>query len=481
MFLIRFFIISILVGCFSDMNAQCPLDSSKLELKAEYFDNPAFGNFLSLRKDRLGRDLLFTTTKDAGLKIFRIENGNLNLHKQFAPSVFGGGDVISLQQQGEYLYLTLGDIWNTNENVGLAILDVSDESSMVVTDTINFPSMAGGAADVFIQNDTAYLAAMRNGIVLLDVRDKKNIQFISQLTFGNDFPHRDSSNSDAYNARGIWVKDNYAYVCYDRGGLRVVDLADPVHPKEVAKYCFQNLVNYATAYNHIWIHQNLAFVAIDYYGMEILDISDPLHIRHKAHWHPQDWAPATNDFPTWAGSKGHANEIAYDEHCNSVFLSAGKTDVAIIDVNDSNNPVTCGLIGNAADTYGTWGIDYFSRHVYASYIWSPFFPPHSNYTGFRAFEIPDCVTTTVKPYEDHDARVVFIYSKEKGTINFKFRDPTQALKIKIFSLSGLELFADEYSNLNELQVNEKFQAGFYLIQMQFENKPEKNYKFILPE
>ncbi|MBK9109465.1 MAG: hypothetical protein IPM92_14105 [Saprospiraceae bacterium] len=466
MFFYKYWICISLVFVCIHLKAQCSIDTSQIKIQTEYFDNPAFGNFLSLRKDRLGRDLLYATSKDGGLKIFSTTSTVPQLIQQMNAATFGSRDVIFIQQEGAYVYLSLGDIWNTNETVGFAILDVSNPAQIKIADTLFLDAMPGGGAAIYIDGDLAYLAGMSNGLIILDIKDKRNIQFVSQLKFGNDFPHKDSSNATAYNARGIWVKDQYAYVCYDRGGLRVVDVSKPDSPKEVSKYCFSNLINYATAYNHIIIDHHLAYVSIDYYGMEILDISNPLNIRHKAWWHPEDWAPATNDFNTWAASKGHANEIAYDPICNLIYLSAGKSDAVIVDVKNPSNPQTCGIVGSAADDYGTWGLDYFDEKIYLSYIWSPFFPPHSNYTGFRVYEIPACTITNSqndKQLSDDLAKISF---GPDGIINIQVQNYTPSLKVKIFSTLGHLVYSKSFSTMYQLNFNPHLSNAVYYISLE---------------
>lgn len=448
------------------LHTQCYTDTSQIQMRAEYLDNPAFGNFLSLRKDRLGRDLLYATTKDAGLKIFSTATSPPQLLQNLHTSYFGGRDVINIQQEGTYLYLTLGDIWNTHETIGFAILDVSNPTQINIADTLFLDTMPGGGAAIYIDGDLAYLAGMRNGLIILDIKDKKNIQFVSQLIFGNNYPHKDSSNPMAYNARGVWVKDHYAYVCYDRGGLRVVDISKPDSPKEVSKYCFSNLINFATAYNHIFINNNLAYVAIDYYGMEILDISNPLKLQHIGWWHPEDWAPATNDYPTWAGSKGHANEIAYDPICNLIFLSAGKSDAVIVDVMDPSNPQTCGKIGDAADDYGTWGLDYFDEKIYLAYIWSPFFPPHSNYTGFGVFELPACTITNTQNDKKLSGDLAQISFGPNGIIHIQVQNYTPSLNVKIFTTAGHLVYSQSFCTLHKIEFNPHLSNGLYYLSLE---------------
>lgn len=378
----------------ASLNAQChpnQIDSIPL---VKHFSNPAFGNFLSIKKDRLNRPLIYTSTKDGGLQIYSIQNGSVSLYKHFPVASFANLDVINIVQQDHYLYVCLGDIWNTNERLGLAVMDVGDIHSIRLLDTLFLPELKGGIANVFLQGNIAFMAGMQAGLILVDITQKNNLQLLSRLPFSNDFPHHDSNNSSAYNARGVWVKDSIAFVCYDRGGLRMVNISNPHQPVQISQYCRSDLIDSATAYNNLWISQDLAYVAIDYYGMEVLDISNPHQIKPIGFWHPADWAKATTNFQVWSQSKGHANEIYYDAKCEKVYLAAGNTDAIGIDVSLPSNPETCSSFMIDADHYGSWGIDYHRDSLYLTYIWSPFFPPYSNYTGFCIYATQDCTTST---------------------------------------------------------------------------------------
>ena len=428
------------------------------------FSNPAFGNFLSIKKDRLGRAMVYCATKDGGLKIFDVGTGVPFLLQQFPVSMFRQSDVINIQQINEHLYVCLGDIWNNHEASGLAVFDVEHATDIRLLDTLFFPPFPGGVSTLFIDHEMAYLATMQHGMLIVDVDDKTDLKFISQLTFGNDFPHKDSSNALAYNARGIWVQGNYAYVCYDRGGLRIVDVRDPHMPKEVGRYCFEALVDSATAYNHLWIHQNLAYLAIDYAGLEILDITDPMHPKHVSWWHPDTWANPTNNFNRWSNSRGHANEIVYDESCQRIYLAAGNTDAVSIDVSNPLQPTTCTLYELNAEHYGSWGLDFHRDVLYLAYIWSPFFPPYSNYTGFCMYQTKDCKSTNLKAIDDLNDMITLQLIGDALHIHSKLNGVNIALDIG--NTSGKMYHAQLRENQNPFRLDvSQWPSGLYWCQL----------------
>lgn len=348
------------------------------------FTNPAFGVSTTAEKDRLHRPYVYLANTNGGLKVYDLTPvGTPTVSANISKSALGNLGAINLYQDSIWLYVALGDIWDTTELPGLAIIDVSDPASPVILDTFVYQGLTGGAGDVKVKGNYAYLAANQNGLVILDISNKSNIQYVSTLPLDMNFPHSPMGAASMFNARGIELKGNNAYIAFDRGGFRIVDISNVNSPSQVGQYCSDSLINKATAYNNVVVHNNIAYVAIDYYGMEILDVSNPAAITQISHWHPANWAPATNDYGTWNNALGHANEIAYDSVCQKIYMSAGKSDVVSIDVSNPANPTTCEVFGSTSDAYGTWGLDFYDNAVYLAYIWSPFFPPHSNYTGFR--------------------------------------------------------------------------------------------------
>jgi len=421
------------------------------------FTNPAFGISTSPEIDKLNRPFTYLATVSGGVKIYDINTfGNSTIVATVPKSELGNLDAINLFQDSIWLYVSLGNIWDTTEMAGLAIIDVSNPSSPDVLDFYIHPGLGGGSGAVITRGDFAYLAANKNGLVILNISNRINIQFTSALTLFNNYPHTAAGSNSLYNARGIGLNENHAYVCYDRGGLRIIDISDVNIPVQINQYCFLPLIDKSTAYNNIAIHNNLAFVAIDYYGMEVLDISNPHSITQIGWWHPITWADTTNNYITWANSVGHANEIVYDSACQMIYLSAGKSDAVAIDVSVSSNPVTCETYGSTTDTYGTWGIDFFDGKISIAYIWSVALPPYSNYTGFKILQTK-CNTTEL--IENINASSLTLYPNPSSNL-VKVNIPNHNLKfIRLFKYTGAliqEYFTPEFSIQN-------LPSGFYFM------------------
>ncbi len=460
------------------LQAQCQ-QPIRLTERTSLFTNPAFGIAVSVKMDRLDRSILYLASKNAGIKIYDLTD---SLNPQLISSILSSDlenlDAIQIIQKEHELYVCLGDIWNTDQEAGLAIIDVSDVKVPKVLDVYKHPGSMGGAAAAFVDDNTVYLAAMRNGLIVLDVSNPNSIRLKGQVLFSNAFPHSDSSNVAAYNARGICVKDQFAFVCYDRGGLRIVDLSDPTHPVEKASYCNPALVNKATAYNAIAIDQNHAFVSLDYYGVEVLDISDPIHCSKIGWWHPTTWADTTNQFNIWANSRGHANELLYDSICKKLYVAAGRTDLAVIDVADPRDPQSCGQYGFEDDDYGTWGCDFYKNKIAVSYIWSPFFPPYSNYTGFRELNADDCLILNTLNSQSTELNAQLVYDSRTRQLKLIFNKEYHHLNIQLFSIDGKEICRKKINHQSSCEFSLEYISGVYFVRM-MDGKQEKVIKLVL--
>lgn len=401
------------------------------------FSNPFFGITTTPEADKLNRPFEYVASVSGGLKIYNNNDaGNPILLSTIPKSNLGNLDVINLYQDSIWLYVCLGNIWDTTEMAGLAIINVSNPLAPQIMDYYIYPGLTGGSGAVAIQGPYAYLAANQNGLIILDISNKNKIQFKSKLILDQHFPHSKMGSPSLYNARGIALQGHFAYVCFDRGGLRIIDISDLNKPAQINQYCFPALIDKATAYNNIVIQNKIAYVSIDYYGMEILDISNPKNITQLGWWHPASWAEATNDFNTWSNSEGHANELAYDPDCNILYIAAGKSDLVAIDVSDPQHPQTCQTYGTPDDDYGTWGLDFYNHKVHIGYIWSPVAPPHSNYTGYKILQT-NCKTTDVKtPTTNNNCAIS--PNPTTGYINVNLGE--QKLKtITIYNLYGTRL------------------------------------------
>ncbi|MBM3994007.1 MAG: hypothetical protein FJ303_07620 [Planctomycetes bacterium] len=222
---------------------------------------------------------------------------------------------------------------------------------------------------------------MGNGLVVLEVGNpaaiRPSARLLPELAFPDARPDRGKIN-----ARGLALRKNLLFLCYDAGGLRVIDVGNPKKPTEIGRYSNPAMNGKPRAYNNIALNGNLAYVTADYVGLEVLDISNPRAIKLVSWWNP--WNPKLDGL-RWFTSPGHANEIVYDARSKTVLMSAGRSDLVAVNVSDPAKPRQVGSIGDVDDTKATWGLSMHGDLIYLSYIRTLGIPFRADWPGVKVF------------------------------------------------------------------------------------------------
>lgn len=355
---------------------------------------------VTMMHDILGQPYLYVAQKEGGLKIYDINSINMPvLMRAITIDQFDSLHVMNLTQSGNYLYLALGNHFGTSSQAaGVAIVDISTPSNAVVTAFWKNTQPDGGAGIVAVEGNYAYLGAMKYGLITLDISNKQQIKFVSQ--FIPDLAYPDAKpDTSKYNARGMVVKNDIVYLCFDAGGLRIINVADKTHPKETGRYSNPAVTGRPRAYNNIVVDDSLAYIAVDYCGMEILNVSDAANIKLTSWWNPWNCTEGTG--LNWFGSAGHANEICFNKECKLIFLSTGKSDMYAVDVSDPSHPDSTGIYGGTSNNLGTWGINFFQNQIYLSYICAVI-PFASNWTGVKILKYNNQCNNNVVSFSEQD-------------------------------------------------------------------------------
>jgi hypothetical protein len=346
---------------------------------------------LCARPDALGRPYLYIASKEAGLIIHTTENGLPTFTVALGPEYFDSLDVMNISQQGNYLYLALGNHFgNATQTPGLAIIDVTQAMSPKVTAIYKYPASNGGCGIVKAEGDYAYMGAMLHGLIILDISDKYTIKYVSEIVPDRNFP-APKPDTLKYNARGMAVRNGIVYLCFDAGGVRVINTTDKAHPVETGRYSAPEVLNRPRAYNNLVLDDTLLYVACDYCGMEVLSIADTSHIKRIGWWNPwQCEGPANN----WFNSTGYANEIEYLPSCKLAFISAGRTPLEVVNLSDPSHPDSCSGYP-APINVGSWGISIGADHLYLSYICA-IIPFVSASTGLKILSYTPCTSDVTR-------------------------------------------------------------------------------------
>ncbi|UCH35434.1 MAG: hypothetical protein JSV65_03545, partial [Armatimonadota bacterium] len=167
---------------------------------------------------------------------------------------------LGLAVAGRYVYVARAN--------SLWIMDVSDPSC---------PKLAGALAglnwaeDVAVHGDNAYVARGRQGLSVVDVSDPTRPAEIGHW----------QTHGLAY---GVAVSDSHAYVG-DSNSMYVLDIADPFNPVPVGSLALSEPVwPDSNLVSDIAVSGAYAYVVTGGAGLRIVDVSDPTHPKEVAFW-----------------------------------------------------------------------------------------------------------------------------------------------------------------------------------------------------
>ncbi len=298
---------------------------------------------------------LYVALKGGGLKVLRVSGRAPDEVAHVPRRALADLDAMNLWLEGDLLLVALGDFFRQGRPAGMALIDVRRPREPAVISTWRSQIGMRGSAAVVCDPERrrAYLAAMHHGVLSFDISEPGAPRLLSTFQPDPDFPVRDPKPVQRPNARGLALRGDHLFVCYDAGGLRVLDVSDPAEPSEVARYLNRGMKGKQSAYNNIHLDGDTAYAAIDYAGVEVLDITDPRRVRQLAWWNPWRAETAGN---LWLNSPGHTNQIAFDRRRKRVFLSAGGGGLVAIDVLDPRRPRRTEGYGEEGNGLGVWGL-----------------------------------------------------------------------------------------------------------------------------
>jgi len=185
-------------------------------------------------------------------------------------------------------------------NNGLVIIDINDPTN---------PQQIGrfdtyDAYGVYVSGNYAYVASYF-GLVIIDISDPTNPQQKEHL----------DTNGYAYD---VYVSGSYAYVAYRENrenGLVIIDISDLTNPQKVGHYDTNEI-----AWG-VYVSGNYAYVADGFNGLVIIDISDPTNPRQIGRF--------------------DTNGRAYGVYVsgNYAYVADGENGLVIIDITNPTNPV----------------------------------------------------------------------------------------------------------------------------------------------
>lgn len=384
---------------------------------------------MSMQHHPDGLPYLFVANKEAGLTIYDISDlAQPSLLASVPTNLYGDLDVMNVTPVGDFVYLALGNHFVNPQPSGLAIVDVSTPASPTVRDFWMHGSNGGGGI-VAIDGNYAYLGAMRNGLVILDISDPDDILYVSELLPSQVYPHN-NPDPEKFNVRGMVVENDIVYACYDAGGMRIINTVNKAQPVETGWYANPDLFNQPMAYNNIVKDGQYLYIGVDYCGVEVLNVSDTSNITLTGWWNPIDCA---SNGLLWFSAPNHANELAFIPNLDILLVSTGKSDLVVLDMSDPTAPDSCNMFGGINNDIATWGVSYYQDRMFLSYICA-IVPFTSNWTGVKVFGINNPVGIQNPPAQNNGLRLFPNPAKQRVTIQLDA--PKDRAHITITDLSG---------------------------------------------
>jgi len=324
-------------------------------------------------------EYFFVALKGQGVSIYKKGVPKSQKVSNIPRTKLGGLHAMHLDLNGDYLYISLGDLFASSSKTGLAIVNVSNPKQPVVSALWVSPTKTKGSAIVKVQGNFAYLGAMNEGIYVFNISNKSKVVLVSKFIPNINFPTPNPNSVQHPNARGIDIKGDKLYLCYDAGGIRILDITNKKQLKEIGRFVNTSPNMKQRAYNNVIISGNYAYAAVDYCGLEIIDISNPKKMNLVGWWNPWNCNSASNN---WFNSKGHTNQLSYNVSNKKIYLSSGRSELNIIDVSNPSTPKEIKNYGDSNNKKATWGMTRDNNTIYLLYITS-IVPFQANWAGIK--------------------------------------------------------------------------------------------------
>jgi len=333
---------------------------------------------MSLAKDP-NSDFYSVALKGQGVNIYKRINGQSKKVSNIGIEKFNKLHTMDMVKEGDFLYLALGDFFKPKSKYGVAIIDISNPDTPKVTDVWVSKMEKKGSAVIRVQGNHVFLGAMTEGILTFEISAKKALTLVSTYQPNIHFPISNPNSVQHPNARGMAVRGDIMFLCNDAGGIRTIDISNKKDLKEIGRYINTSKNMKQQAYNNVVVNGNYAYAATDYCGMEVIDISDPKNMKLVGWWNPWNCNTIQNN---WFNSDGHSNQLVLDPVKKRIYISTGKSELNVIDVNIPTDPRSILEYGSVGNKKATWGLEMSNGDIYLLYITSAI-PFRANWAGIK--------------------------------------------------------------------------------------------------
>ncbi len=420
---------------------------------------------LSSRIDRLDRPYLYMACVEQGLVTLDISDpASPQPVDTLWPADLGGLKVTNLEQVDDLLYVCLGGFEGAGETAGLAIVDVSDPTSPAIIDIWSDGLFTNGTAIVKVDGDEAYLGAMEDGVIALDVSDPSDIQFLSSYQPDPSWP---GIVGYAPNGRGMDIVGDVLYLAYDCGALRALNISDPEYIWQIGQYINPNHpAATANAYNNVVVIGDHAYVTADFCGLEVVNVADPTNMTQVAWLNPWNCMGFS-----WFGSDGHTNELITAMGDSLLFVSGADSEVLVYDITDPVAPVLKGGHIHPNDSAAAWGVDVHGGLVVANFINNynlPLQPYYSKVGGVVLFSTQVEFATAIAA-ASNTRSLILTPNPTDGIVRLG-RPAVGGARVIVYSAQGLRLMEGQLMAGEDLVDLSGLPAGIHQLVIQSNNE-----------
>ena len=215
------------------------------------------------------------------------------------------------------------------------------------------------ARDIVLLDKYAYVAAGKNGLVILDISNPAKPIFVSNY----------DTSGEAY---GISISGKYAYIADSNNGLEIIDIINKNNPIAIGNYELNKLYSYDEFGLDVAVSGKYAYL-VDGYNLRIIDISNPSLPTLKGYYN----------------TAGGALSVLASE--NIVYILDGDM-LSIIDVSNPESPTRKGYYNIKGNIYG---VEVRNNYAYVSYINKP----DESYKGsLKGLDVVD-ISNPEKPFQ----------------------------------------------------------------------------------
>lgn len=437
---------------FSQIDSVAIHMESELEFPSQFLQ---LKSSIASRIDNRNNGILYSANLIFGLGIYDISSpSNIEPLLNMEINEFEGLSVSTIQQVDNQLFVGLGDFQKENPASGLAILDVTTPENPTISDIWTSENFIHGVSHLDIYDGIAYLSMMDDGLLILDVSNAEDIQFVSSYLPDLTFP---STSNGHHQGRGITKVGDTLFYTFDRGGLRAIDVSDIYHPEEVKKYINSDLISKATAaYNDVVVIGNYAYVSVDYCGLEVLDIStEP--------WTLVEWYdPVDCQGFNWFGADVHTNELVTACDDSLLFVSGGNSEVIAFDISNPAELIRVGSFFELDNELAAYGLHVLDDQISVSYINNPLNIPYvGNWGGLKMLSFSKMTSTSLNDVETSKAPLFF---PNPAASNIQFEHFDHIKELCLFNLEGSHIENLSFADLENGQIDiNHLPSGTYLL------------------